>query len=35
MIFGKHVGAKEKEGTWTIAGGSGFEPDAAAVAMLL
>ena len=35
IVLGKHEGAKEKEGTWTIAGGSGFEPDAAAVAMLL
>lgn len=35
IVLGKHEGAQEKEGTWTIAGGSGFEPDAAAVAMLL
>tara|TARA_B100001057_G_scaffold151746_3_gene151756 strand:+ start:768 stop:1823 length:1056 start_codon:yes stop_codon:yes gene_type:complete len=35
IVLGKHAGADEKSGNWTIAGGSGFEPDAAAVAMLL
>ncbi len=35
IVLGKHDGADEKSGNWTIAGGSGFEPDAAAVAMLL
>lgn len=35
IVLGKHTGANEKEGVWRIAGGSGFEPDAAAVAMLL
>lgn len=35
IVLGKHAGMDEKTGNWTIAGGSGFEPDAAAVAMLL
>ena len=35
IVLGKHTGADPKEGNWTIAGGSGFEPDAAAIAMLL
>lgn len=35
IVLGKHRGADEKKGNWKIAGGSGFEPDGAAVAMLL
>ena len=35
IVLGKQEGKDEKTGTWTIAGGSGFEPDAAAAAMLL
>ena len=35
IVLGKHTGADPKEGNWTIAGGSGFEPDAAAIAMLI
>ena len=35
IVLGKHAGADEKSGNWKIAGGSGFEPDGAAVAMLL
>jgi len=35
IVLGKHKGANEKKGNWKIAGGSGFEPDGAAVAMLL
>jgi hypothetical protein len=35
IVLGKHTGADPKEGNWKIAGGSGFEPDGAAVAMLL
>ena len=35
IVLGKHTGADPKAGNWKIAGGSGFEPDGAAVAMLL
>ena len=35
IVLGKHKGADEKKGNWKIAGGSGFEPDGAAVAMML
>lgn len=35
IVLGKHAGADEKSGVWRIAGGSGFEPDGAAMAMLL
>ena len=35
IVLGKHAGADEKSGNWKIAGGSGFEPDGAAVGMLL
>jgi len=35
IVLGKQEGKDEKSGTWTIAGGSGFEPDAAAAAMLI
>ena len=35
IVLGKQEGKDEKSGTWTIAGGSGFEPDAAAAAMLV
>ena len=35
IVLGKHEGADEKSGVWRIAGGSGFEPDGAAMAMLL
>jgi len=35
IVLGKHRGSDPKSGNWKIAGGSGFEPDGAAVAMLL
>lgn len=35
IVLGKKPGKDEKSGTWRIAGGSGYEPDGAAMAMLL
>jgi len=35
IILGKVAGKDEKEGAWRIAGGSGYEPDGAAMGMLL
>ena len=35
IVLGKKAGADEKSGQWKIAGGSGYEPDGAAMAMLL
>ena len=35
IVMGKHAGADEKSGVWRVPGGSGMEPDGAAMAMLL
>lgn len=35
IVLGKQNGKDEKTGTWIIAGGSGYEPDGAALAMLV